>query len=109
MSAFIWTVPATVLRVVDGDTVHLDLDLGWDVGIKKNCRVLGINAPEMNTPEGVAAKAYASMLLNVGDAVVFTSHRLDKYGRPLGEIKYDGGGDFATNMLTAGHAKTLTY
>lgn len=108
MSAFIWTVPATVLRVVDGDTVHLDLDLGWGIGIEKNCRILGINAPEMNTPEGVAAKAYASTLLTVGDIVVFLSHQLDKYGRPLGEIKRNGE-DFAAQMLAAGHAKTLTY
>lgn len=108
MDKFVWTVPATVLRVVDGDTIHLDLDLGWDVRITKNARILGIDAPEISTPEGVAAKAYAATLLNVGDTVVFTSHRLDKYGRPLGEIKYDNG-DFATAMLSAGHAKVLTY
>lgn len=108
MKGFLWTVPGVVIRVVDGDTVRLLLDLGWGIGIEKNARVIGINAPELRTPQGPAAKAFAESLLPPGREIRFISHQLDKYGRPLGEIKIDGQ-DFATAMLNAGHAKTLTY
>lgn len=100
-----WTVPAVVLRVIDGDTVHLQLDLGWHTYRTENCRVAGINAPELNTREGQAARTFAAVLLNIGDPVTFESHSLDKYGRPLGAISYGKDGlDFATQMLSAGHA-----
>lgn len=105
---FTWTVPAKVLRIVDGDTIRLDLDLGWDIRLTRNARIIGVNSPEMNTPEGVAAKAFASTLLPVGALVTFLSRQLDKYGRPLGEIEYDGK-NFAAEMINAGHAVTLTY
>lgn len=101
-----WVVPATVVAVYDGDTVHLDLDLGWNITYHARVRLLHINAPELHTAEGVAAKQFAQTLLKPGDPVVFTSHRLDKYGRPLGTITYGGfaSKDFATEMLLHGHA-----
>ena len=102
----VWTVPATVLSVYDGDTVHLLLDLGWHITLTARCRIAEINAPEMNTPDGVEAKAYAQSLLPVGATVTFTSHCLDKYGRPLGSITYNGA-DFASKMLEAGHAQPM--
>lgn len=105
MTAVEWTVPATVLRVVDGDTIHMRLDLGWHVTYTVNCRIAGINAPELGTTEGASAHGYAMGLLREGDAVTFASKRLDKYGRPLGEIIYGGEKRrFGADMLAAGHA-----
>lgn len=98
-----WTYPATVVRVVDGDTVRLNLDLGLHIWRTDNCRIAGINTPELGTAAGSAAKAAAESLLPVGAAVVFTSTALDKYGRPLGRLTR-GGADFAEAMLAAGHA-----
>lgn len=98
-----WTVPAVVLRIVDGDTARLELDLGWHTYRVENCRVAGINAPEMNTVEGKAAKVYAEQLLPVDTQVVFVSKQLDKYGRPLGHITRNGA-DFGSLMVAAGHA-----
>lgn len=106
----LWVVPADVLRVVDGDTLELRLDLGWRITLTANCRVLGINAPENNTPAGVAARAYALTLLAPGSEVVFHSRQLDKYGRPLGDISYSAGGvvrDFGIEMIAAGHAEPI--
>lgn len=99
-----WTYPATVLKVVDGDTVTLQLDLGLHIWRTENCRIAGIDAPELNTAEGQAAKRYATELLPVDTEVVFDSKRLDKYGRPLGSIARNGA-DFSALMLAAGHAK----
>lgn len=98
-----WTVPATVLRVVDGDTVHLELDLGWHTFRTENCRIAEINAPELSTDAGKAARDYAQQLLPVDAAVTFVSRRLDNYGRPLGHILRDGV-DFGQAMVAAGHA-----
>lgn len=103
-----WTVPATVLRIVDGDTITLDLDLGWRIRLTANCRIIGIDAPELSTPEGKQARLYAAGLLPDGLEVIFHSRQLDKYGRPLGDITYDRL-DFGSQMVAAGHAKVLVY
>lgn len=97
-------MPATVTEVVDGDTMHLILDLGWRIYFHARCRIAGINAPEMNTEAGRLARAYAAKLLPEGALVTFTSHCLDKYGRPLGAITDRDGRDFAAEMKAAGHA-----
>lgn len=101
----VWTVPATVVSVHDGDTAHMLLDLGWYVTYgPARVRVARINAPELPTPEGVAARDFASALLPAGLKVVFASHSLDKYGRPLGTIALPDGQDFGQAMLDSGHA-----
>lgn len=104
MASPVWVVPATVITVYDGDTVHLQLDLGWRITLTARCRVLGINAPEMDTPEGVAARDFARTLMAPAMPVTFTSKRLDPYGRPLGDITLPGGRDFGRLMLESGHA-----
>jgi endonuclease YncB( thermonuclease family) len=101
----IWTVPATVLRLVDADTPILLLDLGWYVSYgPARVRVAHINAPELPTPEGIAARSFAAAMLPVGLKVTFASHSLDKYGRPLGAITLPDGQDFGQAMLDSGHA-----
>lgn len=96
---------ATVLRVVDGDTVHLDADLGFYLELHdRSVRIAHINAPELSTDAGKAAKAYAEGLLGVGSSVTLLSHELDKYGRVLGSISLADGRDFGKLMLDAGMA-----
>jgi micrococcal nuclease len=98
---------ATVLRVVDGDTMHFDLDLGIDVHIRIGCRVAHINAPEMSTAEGKAAKAWAVTWLTA-NGPMFTVRTIkdhqEKYGRYLVEILSASGADFGSAMITAGQA-----
>ena len=99
----------------DGDTVTLDIDLGfdhlisgvdWEGKTRLACRVFGMNAPELSTAEGKVAHAYAETLLKAGDVVGVTSHGWDKYGgRFDGAITLPGGEDFAESMISAGHAK----
>ncbi len=99
--------PATVVSVHDGDTCTLDLDLGFQITFRHVCRCYGINAPELATEEGKAARAYALTLLHPGDKVTVLSHSWDKYGgRFDGAIALADGTDFGKAMLTAGHAKT---
>ncbi len=44
-----YTYKAKLLRVVDGDTCDAQIDLGFDVSVKKRIRFAGINAPESRT------------------------------------------------------------
>lgn len=99
-----WTVPATILRWADADTPILLLDLGWSISLKARARLSHVNAPELATDAGKAARDYAVSVLPVGVTVMFTSHCLDKYGRPLGAITMPDGRDFAETLLAAGHA-----
>lgn len=95
---------ATVNRVIDGDTVNLTIDLGFRLSMTSNCRLAGINAPEMSTEEGKTSKIALTIMLGSGDKVTINSTGLDKYGRPVVEILRK---DTTVNkiMLEQGHAK----
>lgn len=108
-----WTVPAFVKRVVDGDTIVLDLDLGWRVWrLGERVRLKGLNAPEIDTDAGVAARQFVQDTLYSAPAkstdgwpmVVFVSTGLDKYGRPLGVVQFPDGTSLNDLILKAGHA-----
>jgi endonuclease YncB( thermonuclease family) len=78
---------ATVLEVLDGDTVKLDVDLGYFDHIHVPHRLYGINAPEKASASGKASQAYLRELLPVGTKVVIRSTKprqdgiaSDKYG-----------------------------
>lgn len=107
-----WTVPAIVVRVIDGDTIVVDLDLGWRVyRNREHLRVKSLFAPERGTPEGIDAKGYAQELLPVGSKIVVTSEAKPSFERTVGSIELmadvDEPIDFATAMIEAGHgAKT---
>ena len=96
---------ATVNRIIDGDTVNLTIDLGFRLTYTANCRLAGINAPEINTEEGRTSKIALSIMLGTGDKVTINSTGLDKYGRPIVEIVRK---ETTVNqiMIEQGHAKT---
>ena len=85
------TYIAKVVRVVDGDTVDLDIDLGFGIVLKKQrARLLGINTPESRTRDkeekirGLAAKTRLIEILLANDnEVFFVSAKKGKYGRYL--------------------------
>lgn len=114
MTAAFGPYPAHVVSLHDGDTLSLDIDLGfdhlivargWDGSPRLSCRVYGINAPELSTQEGKAALAYAQTLLKPGDICQVVSHGWDKYGgRFDGTVMLPDGRDFGTLMLASGHA-----
>lgn len=100
-------LPARVLRVVDGDTVVLDIDLGWRVWRHdEHVRVAGLWCPELREPGGRKAKEYASWLLPIGLDVFVVSHQVYSLQRSVGEIVLSDGRDFATLMIAAGHGQS---
>ena len=84
-----------LLRVIDGDTIDAEIDLGFDVKIKKRIRFVGINTPESRTRDleekakGLAAKDRVKQLLEGCKNIQLTSHGVGKFGRCLGEICLD--------------------
>ena len=83
-----------IVRVVDGDTVDVDIDLGFDVWLKKQrIRLYGVDTPESRTRDleekkyGLAAKQYLIDKLNAGTPILKTfKDGVGKYGRILGEF-----------------------
>lgn len=72
---------AVITRVVDGDTVQADVDLGFHVWLRGAMfRLLGCNAIEHDQPGGAEATANLATLLPAGTPVVLTSVKVDKYG-----------------------------
>jgi micrococcal nuclease len=83
------------LKVVDGDTIDAEIDLGFDIKVKKRVRFMGINAPESRTrnleekAKGLAAKDRVKQLLDGCENIQLKSHGIGKFGRCLGEIMLD--------------------
>lgn len=102
-----YTYQASVVQVLDGDTVRCTLDLGLRIYSTQPVRLAGIDAPEKHTDAGKAARAFLASLLQPGEAVVVHTRKPDKYGRVLGTIlaSHDGHQlDVAQAMVQAGHA-----
>ena len=102
---------ATVIKVVDGDTIDAMVDLGFGTWKKVRIRMYGINAPESRTRDleekkkGLAAKARLIELLDeVNNKFILVSHGVGKFGRCLGEIFLDKNLDSVNNLLISeGH------
>ena len=82
-----------VTRVVDGDTVDVDIDLGFGMTYKKQrVRMMGIDTPESRTRNleekfyGKASKAHLTQLIENAKKIQLVSHDKGKFGRILGEL-----------------------
>lgn len=102
---------ATVVRVVDGDTVDLNIQLGYRVSVRERIRLYGIDAPELtgeNKVAGLISKAALENILASGRIVVHGGEREDSFGRWLADVAvYDTAGHVNTvsnMMLTGGYA-----
>lgn len=98
---------ADLLRVIDGDTIVVRLDLGFSVHAEQTLRLHGINAPE---PRGRTAEAgkrsaehLADLLRLYGPLRVQTIKGREKYGRYLA-VLYGGERDLNAQMVEDGHA-----
>ena len=88
-----------VLRVVDGDTIDVDIDLGFDISFTSRVRLAGIDTPESRTTDkkekdlGLEVKQRLKELLSKSSSLVIKTEKPDsteKYGRILGWLYIDG-------------------
>jgi len=110
----------TVLKVVDGDTVDVDIDLGFGITLRdERVRIMGIDTPESRTSDkvedlfGEAAKARVKELMHEGGKLITTEDKngedmKGKFGRILGDFyveRYEGKKERLTDILIEeGHA-----
>jgi micrococcal nuclease len=105
-----------ILRVVDGDTVDVDIDLGFGMWLRKErVRVMGIDTPESRTSDkmekvfGLAAKERLTSLLGA-EAILHTQvskkgeDMKGKFGRVLGNFVSLNGEKCAAVLIREGHA-----
>lgn len=102
----IYEYNAKLIRIVDGDTVWLDVDLGFGIHSNMDFRLYGINTPEVvgsTRVAGLAAKAELQRLLSLGSLRIETykGDKADKYGRWLATlfVKPSGGAEVNVNAL----------
>jgi micrococcal nuclease len=108
---------AKVIRVVDGDTIDVDVDLGMKVHVVERLRIAGIDAPETYGVKresaeyiaGSAARQFLIDLIEGKDVVIKTmKDATEKYGRYLADV-YIHDVDVATLLVEAGHAVRVEY
>ena len=82
-----------VLKIVDGDTIDVDIDLGFNVSYTQRVRLAGIDTPESRTTDlkekalGLEVKEYLKHLLEDAEDIIIQTEKPDsseKYGRILG-------------------------
>jgi micrococcal nuclease len=88
-----------VTKVVDGDTIDVDIDLGFDISFSSRVRLAGIDTPESRTRDkmekalGLEAKAYLKSQIESAKTIVIKTEKMnssEKYGRILGWLFLDG-------------------
>ena len=114
MSRFFYA--ARVVRVVDGDTLDVVIDLGFDIHHKQRVRLVGVNTPESRTKDleekalGLLAKSYTDdWCVGCGNNVFIhtTKDGTGKFGRLLATVYSDENKTACLNedLVDSGHAK----
>ena len=105
-----------VIKVVDGDTVDVDIDLGFGVCLRdERVRIMGIDTPESRTRDkvedlfGEAAKERLKVLMKDGGKLITTEDRKGedmkgKFGRILGDFRIGDGRKVTDILIEEGHA-----
>jgi len=104
-----------LLKCVDGDTVDVDIDLGFGIWLKdERVRIMGIDTPESRTSDkveklfGTAAKNRLKELLKKGGKLITTEDKSGedmkgKFGRILGDFRVADGRRVTEIMIEEGH------
>jgi len=103
-----------VENVVDGDTIDVLIDLGFDILFASRVRLAGIDTPESRTSDkaekvlGLEAKEYLKKQLKDAKSVIIRTEKMDsseKYGRILGWVYINGESESINNkMINDGYA-----
>lgn len=122
MDDFLFRYRVLDCSVVDGDTVDATLDVGFRWSMRDRFRLygpdpagkVGLNAPEMSTPEGRAARDWLVARLAGAELVARTVRdSREKFGRLLVVLWAKRATDLWSNvnaeLIAAGHAKLKTY
>lgn len=103
-----------VTNVVDGDTIDVDIDLGFSISYSQRVRLAGIDTPESRTSDkaekvlGLESKEFLKSKIKDAKTVVIKTEKMDsseKYGRILGWVYLDGSSiSINEQMISEGYA-----
>jgi micrococcal nuclease len=103
-----------VTKIVDGDTIDVDIDLGFDISFSSRVRLAGIDTPESRTTDkaekalGLESKEYLSKHLKDAKSVVIKTEKMnssEKFGRILGWLYVNGDTESVNDkMINDGYA-----
>jgi len=104
----------SVTKVVDGDTIDADIDLGFDISLTKRIRFAGIDTPESRTTNlkekalGLESKEWLKKTLEGAKDIIIKTEKPDsteKYGRIIGHLFINGQETSLNNqMIDEGYA-----
>tara|TARA_R110000823_G_C15589663_1_gene464073 strand:+ start:65 stop:460 length:396 start_codon:yes stop_codon:yes gene_type:complete len=98
-----------IVKVVDGDTIDIEIDLGFDLTKKERVRLAGIDTPESRTRDleekamGILAKSFLEKQLDEAVDLRVKTEKDGKYGRMLGWL-HDGHKNINKYMVIKGYA-----
>jgi len=104
-----------VIKVVDGDTIDVMLDLGFDIKYKSRVRLFGIDTPESRTRDnyekkfGLLAKEFLKTQLKEAKKITIKTYKDEetgKFGRILGDVWCDGK---SINQLMCDESHAVPY
>jgi len=84
----LFTYKAYLERVIDGDTIFVNIDCGFDTWIRQKLRFRSINTPEIKTTKGKKAKEFVQKRLGKLDFFVIKTYGFGKYDRALVDVFY---------------------
>ena len=105
---------ADIVRLIDGDTVEADIDLGFSVSIRLKLRLYGIDTPEVRGEErerGLEAKLALAELIDQCSPITVQTYKdiTGKYGRYLAILYDKNGCNLNLQMVNDGHAVSVDY
>lgn len=101
-----YTYNATVVRIVDGDTLDADVDLGFYMKTRQRFRLARIDTPERGEEGFTEATDRVKELCPVGSEIIITSTKTGGFGRWLAEVTYsEDQRNLSDQLLMEGLAK----
>ena len=100
----------SITKVVDGDTIDADIDLGFDISLTKRIRFAGIDTPESRTTNlkekalGLESKEWLKKALEGAKDILIKTEKPDsteKYGRIIGHLFINGQDTSLNNQMIA--------
>ena len=116
MNKDLYNYKAKLLRVIDGDTIEVTIDLGFDISINQIVRIARIDTPEIRTSNALEKEAGITIRNYVETILTFKTFNIstikgsssDKYGRYLAEIYVEDENDhpfsLSSRLISLGFA-----
>ncbi len=102
---------ANVLKVIDGDTFDVDIDLGFRIITYQRLRLVDVDTPEIRgeeRPEGLKVKEYVKELIDKKE-VLIQIFKVGKYGRYVAEVFLENKEKLSVHLLEKNMAKKVSY